>query len=111
MRLNLNATNLSSSMYWDFAAYYTVFLTNRTTEELKTITAYEKIFKKKPDEKKLIIFGCTVIYLKNYKSKVEQRGDEAYFLGYNYVTGEALLLSKNKRELIKTRNFKYIKKN
>eukprot|EP00924_Labyrinthula_sp_SR-Ha-C_P014880 snap_masked-scaffold_9-processed-gene-0.32-mRNA-1 protein AED:1.00 eAED:1.00 QI:0/-1/0/0/-1/1/1/0/73 len=67
MRLILNATNLNSSMYWDFAAYYTVFLTNRATKGLKTITAYEKVFKKKPDEKKLIVFGCMVIYLEKYK--------------------------------------------
>eukprot|EP00924_Labyrinthula_sp_SR-Ha-C_P013653 snap_masked-scaffold_5-processed-gene-9.22-mRNA-1 protein AED:0.92 eAED:0.92 QI:0/-1/0/1/-1/1/1/0/79 len=70
MRLILNATNLNSSMYWYFAAYYTVSLTNRTTEGLKIITAYEKVFKKKPDEKKFIVFGCMVIYLKNYKKKL-----------------------------------------
>eukprot|EP00924_Labyrinthula_sp_SR-Ha-C_P000669 snap_masked-scaffold_7-processed-gene-0.2-mRNA-1 protein AED:1.00 eAED:1.00 QI:0/0/0/0/1/1/2/0/624 len=110
MRLILNATNLNSSMYWDFAAYYTVYLTNRTTEGLNENTAHEKIFNKKPDEKKLLIFGSLVIYLKNFDNKVEQRGEEAYFLGYNYVTGEALLLSKNKRQLIKTRNFKLSKR-
>eukprot|EP00924_Labyrinthula_sp_SR-Ha-C_P006393 snap_masked-scaffold_57-processed-gene-0.26-mRNA-1 protein AED:1.00 eAED:1.00 QI:0/0/0/0/1/1/2/0/107 len=39
-------------------------------------------------------------------NKVEQRGEFGLFLGYNHKTGEALIFTKEKRELIKTRYFK-----
>eukprot|EP00924_Labyrinthula_sp_SR-Ha-C_P000110 snap_masked-scaffold_39-processed-gene-1.33-mRNA-1 protein AED:1.00 eAED:1.00 QI:0/0/0/0/1/1/2/0/327 len=62
IRLLLNATTLNVSLYWDFAAYYAVFLTNRVTEGSSNISAYEKVLSKKPNETKLLIFRCSVIY-------------------------------------------------
>eukprot|EP00924_Labyrinthula_sp_SR-Ha-C_P000164 snap_masked-scaffold_39-processed-gene-2.41-mRNA-1 protein AED:1.00 eAED:1.00 QI:0/-1/0/0/-1/1/1/0/190 len=54
----------------------------------------------------LFILRCSVIFLRKFKNKIKQRGEKGFFIGYNYVSGEGLILSKQKRELIKTRNFK-----
>eukprot|EP00924_Labyrinthula_sp_SR-Ha-C_P012152 snap_masked-scaffold_26-processed-gene-4.133-mRNA-1 protein AED:1.00 eAED:1.00 QI:0/-1/0/0/-1/1/1/0/556 len=106
IRKFINNTDLNVSLYWDFAAYYAVFITNRVTEGKRSISAYEKIFKEKPVLKKLFIFGAKVVVLKNNGNKVEQRGEFGLFMGYNHKTGEGLILTENKRGLIKSCNLK-----
>eukprot|EP00924_Labyrinthula_sp_SR-Ha-C_P011863 maker-scaffold_76-snap-gene-0.92-mRNA-1 protein AED:0.13 eAED:0.20 QI:0/0/0/1/1/1/2/0/284 len=88
LRLILNTTSLNKSLYWDFAAYYAVYLTNRVTEGQNTISAYEKIFKKNQ-----MLKNCISLAAHN---KIEERGERGFFLGYNYVSGEALILSIHK---------------
>eukprot|EP00924_Labyrinthula_sp_SR-Ha-C_P001399 snap_masked-scaffold_44-processed-gene-1.44-mRNA-1 protein AED:1.00 eAED:1.00 QI:0/0/0/0/1/1/3/0/176 len=98
IRKFINATDLNVSLYWDFAAYFAVYVTNRITEGTRLISAYKKIFKINPEFKKLVIFGANVVVLKNFSHKVEQRGEFGLFLGYNHKTGEALILIKDIRE-------------
>eukprot|EP00924_Labyrinthula_sp_SR-Ha-C_P008838 snap_masked-scaffold_2-processed-gene-4.12-mRNA-1 protein AED:1.00 eAED:1.00 QI:0/0/0/0/1/1/2/0/215 len=56
------------------------------------------------------IFGSLVVYFIETDSKTECKGREGFFAGYNYITGEALIIDKDKRNLIKTPNFKITKR-
>eukprot|EP00924_Labyrinthula_sp_SR-Ha-C_P004834 snap_masked-scaffold_1-processed-gene-13.26-mRNA-1 protein AED:0.58 eAED:0.58 QI:0/0/0/0.5/1/1/2/0/519 len=56
------------------------------------------------------IFGSIVVYLIEKDSKFECKGRYGFFAGYNYITGEALIIDKDERNLIKTRNFKITKR-
>eukprot|EP00924_Labyrinthula_sp_SR-Ha-C_P014145 snap_masked-scaffold_77-processed-gene-0.18-mRNA-1 protein AED:1.00 eAED:1.00 QI:0/0/0/0/1/1/2/0/92 len=86
----------------DFPAYYAIYVLNRTTDGSRKISPVEDIYKKKPIEKEILIFGVKVINLINIKNKVESRGKYGLFIGYNYLTGEALIIDKVNINLTET---------
>eukprot|EP00924_Labyrinthula_sp_SR-Ha-C_P001999 augustus_masked-scaffold_30-processed-gene-3.19-mRNA-1 protein AED:0.87 eAED:0.87 QI:0/-1/0/1/-1/1/1/0/266 len=110
IRLMINWTMLDGQLYWDFTTYYPIYVSNRVTEGTRSTTDFESIFKRKPKLNKLHMFGAFTVYLTEVKNKVEPKGSEGYFMGYNYLTGEGLIVDKKKMNLVKTRNFKISKR-
>eukprot|EP00924_Labyrinthula_sp_SR-Ha-C_P000148 snap_masked-scaffold_39-processed-gene-2.63-mRNA-1 protein AED:0.47 eAED:0.47 QI:0/-1/0/1/-1/1/1/0/1363 len=110
MRSMINSSVLNGKLYWDFAAFYTIYISNRVTEGKNTTSAYETVFNRKSKLEKMHIFGSLVVYLVEADSQIECKGKEGFFAGYNYITGEALIIDKDKRNLVKTRNFKISKR-
>eukprot|EP00924_Labyrinthula_sp_SR-Ha-C_P008848 snap_masked-scaffold_2-processed-gene-4.22-mRNA-1 protein AED:1.00 eAED:1.00 QI:0/0/0/0/1/1/2/0/771 len=109
MRQLISMLEIEKSFYWDFAAYYSVYITNRVTEGGTDISSYEKIYNKKPKLYRFYIFGSLIVYVQKTENKIQSKGTYGYFMGYNPATGEALIVDKISRQLIKTRDFKSIR--
>eukprot|EP00924_Labyrinthula_sp_SR-Ha-C_P016105 snap_masked-scaffold_4-processed-gene-19.31-mRNA-1 protein AED:1.00 eAED:1.00 QI:0/-1/0/0/-1/1/1/0/838 len=105
MRQLINMLEIEKSFYWDFAAYYSAYITNRVTEGGTDISSFERIYNKKPKLYRFYIFGSLIVYVQKTENKIQSKGTYGYFMGYNPATGEALIVVKISRYLIKTRDF------
>eukprot|EP00924_Labyrinthula_sp_SR-Ha-C_P010249 snap_masked-scaffold_23-processed-gene-1.37-mRNA-1 protein AED:0.51 eAED:0.51 QI:0/0/0/1/1/1/2/0/138 len=79
IRSMFNSSVLDGKSYWDFAAFYSIYISNRVIEGKNTISTYEIIFNRKPKLKKMYIFGSLVVYLIETDSKIECKGREGFF--------------------------------
>eukprot|EP00924_Labyrinthula_sp_SR-Ha-C_P000477 snap_masked-scaffold_103-processed-gene-0.22-mRNA-1 protein AED:1.00 eAED:1.00 QI:0/-1/0/0/-1/1/1/0/71 len=70
----INWTMLDGQLYWYFATYYSIYVSNRVTEDARSTTAFESIFKRKPKLNKLHMFGALTVYLTEIKNKMEPKG-------------------------------------
>lgn len=96
--------------YWAEAAYYAVYLKNRTYTRKVGMTPEEKFTGKKPDVKHLKIFGSLVYYLvdKQNRRKLDPVSNEAIFVGYNHLTKHYRVFCKERDTIITVRDAQII---
>ena len=69
---------------WPFAVKYAAFLRNRSFQTRIQCTPLEMATKNKPDMSKVLLFGSKCFYYNtDVKTKLEQRGIEGVFIGYD----------------------------
>lgn len=109
VRCMLNDARLPAK-FWAEAAYYAVYLRNRTYTKKVGITPEEKYSGVKPNIKHLKIFGSLAYYLihKENQRKLDQVSKEAIFVGYDHLTKHFRLFCKERNTIITVRDAKIL---
>ena len=98
---------------WPFAVKYACFLRNRCFQQRIQCTPVQMITENKPDMSKILLFGSKCFYYNtDAKSKLDQRGIEGVFIGYDDKSSCKLIFDPEthaikRKLLVKTLNVHY----
>ena len=95
----LSYANLDKK-YWAFAMDTANYISNRTYHKTIKGTPFEARYGKRPNEKRLRVFGCPAFYLVEQKKKFDHKAEEGIFVGYTAAaykiwTGKKVVVSRN----------------
>ncbi len=108
IRSMLYTANLSSS-FWGEALQTAVFLRNRlSSRSINNKSPYEIWNKHLPDVSMFKVFGCICFYLIEQRSKLEEKGKRAIFLGYSEEAKAYRLFDTEKGSFIISKDVKFL---
>ena len=97
--------------FWSYAFATAVYLINRMPKvNLQSQSSYERLFRRKPNSKKLRVFGCLCFpWLRPYtKHKLDPRSSACLFLGYSLTQSAFICLDLSSQKIIVSRHVKFI---